>query len=154
MSDKEITRLAHGLFNIIKQIPSLRPEIGAGEVFTRSEYELLAFIAINQSDEKRLFSSTEISNLLGITPAAVTHMINPLEKAACVERMQDENDRRLVLIRLTKKGNKIAELLIDNFKEKLSGFIAYLGEEESQTFIVLMNKLLKYFSTMTKSVEA
>ena len=153
MSDKEITRLAHDLFNIIKQIPSLRPEVGAADGFTRSEYELLAFIAINQSDEKRLFSSTEISKLLGITPAAVTHMINPLEKAACVERMQDENDRRLVLIRLTKKGNKIAELIIENFKEKLSAFIEYLGEEDSQTFILLMNKLLKYFSTVNKTVE-
>ena len=154
MSDKEITRLAHDLFNIIKQIPSLRPEVGAANGFTRSEYELLAFLAINQSGEKNLFSSTELSNLLGITPAAVTHMINPLEKASCVERMQDKNDRRLVLIRLTKKGTKIAELLIDNFKEKLSGFITYLGEEDSRTFILLMNKLLKYFSTVTKSVEA
>lgn len=154
MSEKDITKLAHDLFNIIKQIPSLRPELEAGDGFTRSEYELLAFIAINQSDQKRLFSATEISNLLGITPAAVTHMINPLEKAGCVERMQDENDRRLVLIRLTKKGNKIAELLIENFKEKLSGFIAYLGKEDSQTFIKLMNKLLNYFSTITKKVEA
>ena len=153
MSDKEITRLAHDLFNIIKQIPSLRPEVGAGNGFTRSEYELLAFLAINQGIEKKLFSATELSNLLGITPAAVTHMINPLEKADCVERMQDEDDRRLVLIRLTKKGNKIAELLIENFKEKLSGFIAYLGEEDSQTFIHLMNKLLKYFSTVNKSAE-
>ncbi len=153
MSDKEITNLAHDLFNIIKQIPSLRPEVEGEAGFTRSEYELLAFIAINQSDQSSLFSSTEISNLLGITPAAVTHMINPLEKAGCVERMNDENDRRLVLIRLTKKGNKIADSIIENFKEKLSGFIAYLGEEDSQTFIFLMNKLLKYFSAISSPVE-
>lgn len=154
MSDKEITRLAHDLFIIIKQIPSLRPEMEAEGGFTRSEYELLAFLAINQGDKKRLFSATEISNLLGITPAAVTHMINPLENAGCVERMNDENDRRLVLIRLTKKGNTIAEILIENFKEKLSDFIEYLGEEDSQTFILLMNKLLKYFSTVSNPVEA
>lgn len=154
MSEKEITKLAHDLFNIIKQIPSLRPEVDAGDGLSRSEYELLTFIAINQSEEKRLFSSTEISNLLDITPAAVTHMINPLERAGCVERMNDENDRRLVLIRLTKKGNKIAELFIENFKEKLSGFIAHLGVEDSQTFIRLMNKLLKYFSTMTNMADA
>lgn len=153
MSEKNITRLAHDLFKIIKQIPSLRPEMESGEGLSRSEYELLAFIAINQNDQRCLFSSTEISNLLGITPAAVTHMINPLEKAGCVERMNDKNDRRLVLIRLTKKGNNIAELLIKNFKEKLSGFIAYLGEKDSQTFIRLMNKLLKYFSTITDTVD-
>ncbi len=128
--------------------------MGSEAGLSRSEYELLAFIAINQSEEKRLFSSTELSNLLGITPAAVTHMINPLENAAFVERMPDENDRRLVLIRLTRKGENVANLLIENFKDRLSGFIAHLGIEDSRTFIRLMNELLKYVSSISTMAEA
>ena len=154
MNDREINRLAKDLFNLLKLLPQLRPEMQTDQSLSRSEWELLAFIAIKQRDEGRLFSATEISNLLGITPAAITHMINPLEEGHYVERINDEKDRRLVLIGLTPKGGKAAEAMIANFQDKLSGFIAHLGVEDSQTFIRLMDKLLNYFSAMIETAEA
>jgi DNA-binding MarR family transcriptional regulator len=154
VADDQISQLSRDLFNIIKQIPSIRPQVeGLGEGISRTELELLAFLLINQSEEKRLFSPSEIGNLLSITPAAVTHMINPLEKAGFVERMPDEHDRRLVLIRLTRKGESIATLLIENFQERLEGFIDHIGVEESRTFIRLMNKMLTYVSSMSTTTE-
>ena len=154
MRDQEITQLARDLFNIIKQIPNIRPQVtGLGEGITRAEFELLAFLAINQGPEQRLFSSSELSNLLSITPAAVTHMINPLESAGLVERVHDEKDRRLVLIRLTKRGETMADQLIEHFKTNLAGFISYLGQEDAQDFIRLMQKLLSYFADLSVELQ-
>ena len=66
-------------------------------------------LAMSFSDDKQAFTVTEISNLLQITPAGVTHLINPLEEAGCIERLQAPKDRRVVLIGLTDKGTQVAE---------------------------------------------
>ncbi len=154
MNEKETNQLARDLFNIIKQMGSLRPIVSPlNEGITRSELELLAFLSINQRKDNQLFSSSEISNMLSITPAAVTHMINPLEKLGFVERVPDENDRRLVLIRLTREGGKAADIVIDQFKTNLSGFISFLGKEEAAAFVQIMQKLLNYFSLVSENPE-
>lgn len=61
---------------------------------------------MNLNDKTRTLTVTEISNLLQITPAGVTHLINPLEQAGYIERLRAPNDRRVILIGLTDRGVK------------------------------------------------
>jgi DNA-binding MarR family transcriptional regulator len=98
-------------------------------------------------DNKKAFTMTEISNLLQITPAGVTHQINPLEEAGYIERLQAPNDRRIVLIGLTDKGTQVAETLISEVQESLIGLVNHLGEEDSQTLIRLMSKAIEFFTS-------
>lgn len=146
---KEDTSLALtcDLFQLMKQFP--RPKLKQSSIdgLTRSEYELLVMLVMSLGEDKKAFTVTEISNLLQITPAGVTHLINPLEEAGYIERLQAPNDRRIVLIGLTEKGTKVAESLIAEVQEQLIGLINHLGEEDSKTLIRLMSKSIEYFST-------
>jgi len=146
---KENTSLALtcDLFQLMKQFP--RPKLKQSSIdgLTRSEYELLVMLVMSLGDDKKAFTVTEISNLLQITPAGVTHLINPLEEAGYIERLQAPNDRRIVLIGLTDKGTKVAESLISEVQEQLIGLINHLGEEDSKTLIRLMSKSIEYFAT-------
>jgi DNA-binding MarR family transcriptional regulator len=146
---KEDTALALtcDLFQLMKQFP--RPKLKQSSIdgLTRSEYELLVMLVMSLGEDKKAFTVTEISNLLQITPAGVTHLINPLEEAGYIERLQAPNDRRIVLIGLTEKGTKVAESLIAEVQERLIGLINHLGEEDSKTLIRLMSKSIEYFST-------
>jgi len=145
---KENTSLALtcDLFQLMKQFP--RPKLKQSSIdgLTRSEYELLVMLVMSLGDDKKAFTVTEISNLLQITPAGVTHLINPLEEAGYIERLQAPNDRRIVLIGLTDKGTKVAESLISEVQEQLIGLIDHLGEEDSKTLIRLMSKSIEYFA--------
>ncbi len=130
----------------MKQFP--RPKLKQSSIdgLTRSEYELLVMLVMNFDGDKKALTVTEISSLLQITPAGVTHLINPLEETGYIERLQDPNDRRIVRIGLTKKGVQVAEALILEVQEQLIGLIDYLGEEDSRTLIRLMSQAIDYFA--------
>jgi len=131
----------------MKQFP--RPKLKQSSIdgLTRSEYELLVMLVMSLNEDKKAFTVTEISNLLQITPAGVTHLINPLEQAGYIERLQAPSDRRIVLIGLTEKGTKVAEALISEVQEQLIGLVNHLGEDDSKTLIRLMAKSIEFFAS-------
>jgi DNA-binding MarR family transcriptional regulator len=148
MKKKTSLDLTHDvLFRLMKRFPplKLKPSVITG--LTRSEYELLATLMLNLDDEKTALSVTEISNLLQITPAGVTHLVNPLEERGYIERLRHPNDRRVVLIGLTDKGTEAAEALIADVQEQMIGLLNHLGEEDSKTFIRLMSRAIEFFAS-------
>lgn len=151
MKEKTALALTRELFQLMKQFP--RPKLKQNSVseLTRSEYELLVMLVMSKDADKKALTVTEISNLLQITPAGVTHLINPLEGAGYIERLQDPNDRRIVRIGLTDKGSQAAEVIIAEVRENLIGLINHLGEEDSKTLIRLMTKAIEFFGSQLEN---
>ena len=147
MKEKTALALTRDLFQLMKQFP--RPKLKQSSIdgLTRSEYELLVMLVMSLDGDKKAFTVTEISNLLQITPAGVTHLINPLEETGYIERLQDPNDRRIVRIGLTQKGTQVAEALISEVRENLIGLVNHLGEEDSKALIRLMSKSIEFFAS-------
>ena len=139
--------LTHELFQLMKRFPRPNLALGARNDMTRSEYELLGMLVMRLEGNQKALSIGEISNFLQITPAGVTHLINPLEEKGLIERLKDPSDRRVVLIGITEKGIGIAEDLMAEVQEKLVGLINFLGEDDSRKLIVLMNKVIDYVSS-------
>jgi DNA-binding MarR family transcriptional regulator len=146
MKEKTSLDLTQDLFQLMKQFPRPKLKQSSCDELTRSEYELLVMLVMKITEDNKALTATEISNLLQITPAGVTHLINPLEEAGFIERLNDPNDRRVVLIGLTDKGTEMAEGLIAEVQEKLIGLVNHLGEEDSKTLIRLMSKAIEYFA--------
>jgi DNA-binding MarR family transcriptional regulator len=146
MKEKTSLDLTQDLFQLMKQFPRPKLKQSSCDELTRSEYELLVMLVMKITEDNKALTVTEISNLLQITPAGVTHLLNPLEEAGFIERMNDPNDRRVVLIGLTEKGTEIAEGLVGEVQEKLIGLVNYLGEEDSKKLIRLMSQAIEYFA--------
>lgn len=148
MKEKTSLALARELFQRVKQLP--RPKLRQISVdgLTRSEYELLAMLAMDHRTDRAARSVTELSKLLQITPAGVTHLINPLEEVGYVERLQAPADRRIVLIGLTDKGQRLAKSLMAEVQEGLLGLVNHLGEEDSRTLIRLLSKTTEYLASL------
>jgi DNA-binding MarR family transcriptional regulator len=141
--------LTHELLQLIRQLPRLKLNKTAIAELTRSEQGLLVLLAMNLNNDKQAFKVTEISSLLQITPAGVTHLTNPLEKAGYIERLQVPNDRRIVLIGLTDKGAKVAETLISEAQEQLTALVNHLGEEDSKTLIRVASAAIKFLASQS-----
>ncbi len=88
---------------------------------------------------------SELSNRLNVTPAAVTHLINDLEKTGRVERVADPADRRIVLLRPTEAGRQMIAAANEQFFKFLKGLIEFLGEDNSHEFIRLMSLTMTYY---------
>jgi DNA-binding MarR family transcriptional regulator len=139
--------LTQELFQIMKRFP--RPKLKQSSIdgLTRSEYELLVMLVMNLDENKTALSVSELADLLMITPAGVTHLINPLEDRGYIKRLQDRKDRRIVLIGLTDKGTEVAEELIAEVQEQLIGLVNHLGEEDSKMLVQLMSRAIDYFDS-------
>jgi DNA-binding MarR family transcriptional regulator len=147
MKQKTSLDLTCDLFQLMKQFPRPKLKHSSIDGLTRSEYELLVMLVMTLDDGNQPLTVSEISSLLQITPAGVTHLINPLEGAGYINRLQDPSDRRIVRIGLTDKGTQIAEDLISEVEEQLIGLVNHLGEEDSKTLIRLMSQAIEFFNS-------
>lgn len=115
-----------------------------------SEFLLLHILLEHGHDTSAGMKVTELSEKLQITPSAVTHTINSLEKGGFIERLAAPNDRRIVLVRATDKSKEIMKGLYAERVEFIEGLVTYLGEQDSKEFIRLFSKALAYFSEIRK----
>lgn len=90
-------------------------------------------------------SMSEVAQDLNITVGTLTTAINKLIKKEYVERKRIEEDRRVVLIQLTKKG-KLAYRIHEKFhKDMIVETIDGLSEDEEEVLIMSLEKLNKFF---------
>jgi DNA-binding MarR family transcriptional regulator len=134
------------LLQNIKQFSRLRWEQNPIQELRSSECELLGLLYINLGNGTKAIPASGISNQLHITPAAVTHLLNPLENAGYIHRHKDPSDRRYVLISLSIKGKRAAETMILDAQEKLTELVSHLGEDDSRTLNRIMSNLIDYIS--------
>ncbi len=137
--------LAQDLARIFAQFRRLTPPKGTFHSIKAGEFFLLTTLidAIPAGGEG--LKASELSNRLQVTPAAVTHLINDLEKAGHVERISDPADRRIVLIKPTRAGLKLMETANAQFLDVLRGLIEFVGEDDSREFVRLMSSVVTYF---------
>ena len=90
-------------------------------------------------------SMSEVADKLNITVGTLTTAINKLIKKGYVERKRLEEDKRVVLIELTKQG-KLAYRIHEKFhKDMIRETISGLSEEEEHILINSLEKLSKFF---------
>ncbi len=93
---------------------------------------------------------SEVAQKLKITVSTLTTAINKLIKKGYVERKRIEEDRRVVLVKLTKKG-KLAYKLHQRFHKKMiNNAIEGLSLEEEKILLSSLNKLNGFFKEKYK----
>lgn len=146
IKDTSTSHLTRELFQLVKKLPHLQLDVQYKEGLTRSEYALLTVMRFNITEEKQTFSASELTTMMQITPAAGTHLFNPLEKGGYITRTPDPDDRRVSLISLTEKGEHITDDVITDLEKEINGLINYMGVEDTKTFTHLLSKAFEYLS--------
>ena len=91
-------------------------------------------------------TSSELAEVFDVKKSAITAMITRMWEKGLIQRTRDENDRRVVYLTLTEKGNELyvkAEEKIHNLVESL---INRFDQVEIQQFIETFEKLDKVLS--------
>ena len=135
-----INELLVELFNDVLQIEE--QSLKNGPISDISITEIHTLEAIGMYDEKTM---SEVAQNLKITVGTLTTAINKLIKKEYVERKRIEEDRRVVLIKLTKKG-KLAYRLHEKFhKDMVNTAIDGLNEKEEEVLIHSLTDLNTFF---------
>jgi DNA-binding MarR family transcriptional regulator len=85
---------------------------------------------------------TVIAANVVITSGGMTKRLDRLEAAGLIERRPDPSDRRGSLIRLTDRGLKLIDEVLENTFESEARLVAGLTKAERETLASLLRKLL------------
>jgi len=83
----------------------------------------------------------EISDYLHVAVSTVTALVDRLEQKEIVRRQRSEEDRRIVRIVLTKKGQKVYKSHVDELLKLCRGVLGALDEEEQVVYLNLVKKI-------------
>lgn len=134
------------LINAFRQFKQLDWQSKSIEGYNRSEVRVLISIKELKKLQEQEVKVSEISKALRVTPPSITQLLNKLEKDGLVARRMDENDRRVVLVRLTSKGEEIAQKGLEDFFNTFNNLVDALGEEDSEALATLLTKVFIFFS--------
>ena len=93
----------------------------------------------------REMTMTEVAKDLDITVGTLTTAINRLIKKEYVERRRIEEDRRVVLIKLTNKGEMAFDSHAQFHDDMIKGVILELNEDEERILIESLRKITNFF---------
>lgn len=104
---------------------------------------LCDFLGINRTDGRCLdvidrngqLTAGELAREVGLTTGAVTALVDRLEVAGLVQRKNDPNDRRKVLIELTPQAEKLAADIYGQMAHATAPYIDALSDGDLLTLI-------------------
>ncbi|MED1106021.1 MarR family transcriptional regulator [Bacillus paramycoides] len=85
--------------------------------------------------------ATQLAEKMYVKPSAITVMIDRLIDHGFVERYHDNNDRRVVVIELTKKGKATVEEAMAARNEHIAKYFSQLELQEREDLLRLFEKL-------------
>jgi MarR family transcriptional regulator, 2-MHQ and catechol-resistance regulon repressor len=83
----------------------------------------------------------DLGELLLMSRANVTGLIDHLEEKGLVRRIVDSSDRRARFARITKKGEALMDELVPRHFERVQQRLQTFSEDEKQTLVGLLKKL-------------
>jgi DNA-binding MarR family transcriptional regulator len=125
-----------------KLIASLQKAFSEKEIGVTPIQVMLLFF-LRKSDGSSL---TQISQGLMLENPTVTGLIDRLEKLGYVKRSDHPSDRRVYLVYLTEKGNKVAEKALPIVKKLNEQIKEGYSEKEIQDFKKVLIGAFKKFS--------
>lgn len=148
MNNKKLnSSLAELLMDVVpKAMQSIREEMRKGRKnrLTVPQFRVLA--AVNRG----LCHNKEIGELLGVTEAAISRMIDVLEQDGLVKKEIGKSDRRAKFLSLTNDGQKFFNFIKSNAKTRLKIKLNILSNEEAETVIKGLEILQRNLPLLSK----
>ncbi len=120
----------------IKKITELQRELA--KTMRRHAFKHWMALSMSTSQVKTLFciienekiSSKKLADILDVTPANVTGIIDRLIEQGLVRRAESLQDRRVVFLEATQIGKKLIENLEQHVSEQSSRMLSGMSEDE------------------------
>ncbi|REK71745.1 MarR family winged helix-turn-helix transcriptional regulator [Paenibacillus paeoniae] len=106
------------------------------EELTVDQFKTLRFLRHNENS-----TASELSQYFCVGKSSITAIITRLSDKGLIERVPDDDDRRVTHLMLTEEGERISGLLEERVHRVLSDIIEHFDEKEAIMFIETFEKL-------------
>ncbi|AHZ86723.1 MarR family transcriptional regulator [Bdellovibrio bacteriovorus] len=86
---------------------------------------------------------SELAQMVGVTQATISGLINSLEKVEVVQRTTHEKDGRSYVIKLTEKGKKMTGEILPEYQTRINKFWSEFPSEEKTQINGYFERLIK-----------
>ncbi len=142
MTDKE--KLPEELYGVLADLLNRKSNIAILDSI-RGEYGVLN--CLNDLEEGA--SAGELCKRLHVVPGRMADILKKLEEKELIVRTKDENDRRVVISRITEKGRKVSDEKRELIHKEYKGMFEQLGEKDVRELIRLLKIVLAYYPDKT-----
>jgi DNA-binding MarR family transcriptional regulator len=108
---------------------------------TRADFDVLA--TLRRSGKPYRLTPTALSRAMMISSGGTTKRIDRLEARGLIERLDDPNDRRGVVVALTPKGVKLVDDAVEAHVADEQRVLSALRPAERKTLVRLLDALLE-----------
>jgi DNA-binding MarR family transcriptional regulator len=115
-----------------------------------NQSQIQVILVLRKFGSLKMWELTRHTNLVKST---MTGIIDSLESLELVERLRSNDDRRIVIVKLTEPGNELASGLRKGVSDSFESKINCFSKEEREDFFKTINKLSQYFIKMEKNDE-
>ncbi len=99
------------------------------------------FVALQWLEELGDITIGDLSNRLYLAFSTTTDLVDRMEKNELVKRVRDENDRRVVVVHLLEKGERIIQEVIEKRQQYLQEMLVGFNEQEVAQLSSYLQKL-------------
>ena len=107
-----------------------------------SQQELLSFL----SNAGGSAIQSELGSVLDVRRASISELLTKMEAHGLIERRQDENDKRQLIVSLTEQGRRTINERMKHHRAGTSALFSVLTAEEKKQLQTLLDKLLTSWS--------
>lgn len=114
---------------------NLSKELNKGSV-SYAQFFLLGYLA-----NENFLTMTDISRKMGHSTAAATGLVDRLEKLGYVQRLHASEDRRKVMVQITRKGIELVDRIREDIVSSLVELMVDLDENEQDALLKTYGKI-------------
>ncbi|MDD3087268.1 MAG: MarR family transcriptional regulator [Candidatus Omnitrophica bacterium] len=124
---------------LMKEFAHMQPqEIYKGKV-TLPQILVLQYLSTQDS-----VKMTDIANFMKVTTAAVTGIVDRLVKAGYVNRIFDQNDRRIIKIEINLKGQALMKKVAHERRRMVMRIFGKVTEKDRQDYLRVLMRIEKH----------
>lgn len=133
----DIDKLISQTIHITKYVAAANAQSFEERTATILQFHTLSFLAENPNAKQ-----SDVAKHLTASLSSTTQLIDRMYKAGFIERKGDENDRRVILLSVTKEGLKKLKHMKEAKRERMKELLLNLTKEEVNQLIAIQEKIL------------
>jgi DNA-binding MarR family transcriptional regulator len=141
--DLEVEGIVDRIQGLRRRIHALTEETLREHGFGEGEWRVLNSLRLAGAPYRR--SAGQLSKRAELSTGAMTNRLDRLEQAGLVRRLPDPDDRRGVLVELTKAGHEAWEKALGAQAAKESLLAAALTKDEQRQLNALLRRMMREF---------
>lgn len=139
LMDKREENLGEELYNLLAELLNRRMNRTVLDSI-RGEYGVLRYLMY----VKDKISAGVLTEQLHVVPGRMTDILNSLEAKGFIKRIKSDEDRRRVVVCITKSGRKEAGKKREYIRKEYQGLFEILGQKDTEELIRLLKIVLAY----------